>query len=107
MDYKIIISKRAEKNLDAIFKYLEKKWPEKVKNDFKLKLLREVDFLRQNPFMFPESLIKKNMRRCLITKHNVMYFRIKKNEVEIITIHDTRKKPKSLKLQFNNVQKFR
>ena len=98
MKYDITISKKAEENLKAIFEYLETNWSEKVRDDFKQKLLKEVDYLRQNPFMFPASQIKNGVRKCLITKHNTMYYQIESNEVEIITIHDTRKNPKSLKL---------
>ena len=98
MRYEITISERAKRKFDAVFKYLEQEWSEKVKNNFKLKLLKQVDFLRQNPFMFPESQVKKGIRKCLITKHNAMYYRVTNNEVEIITIHDPRSDPKSLKL---------
>ncbi|OQY04828.1 MAG: hypothetical protein B6I20_02340 [Bacteroidetes bacterium 4572_117] len=96
MEYQITISKRAEKRIDDIFEYLEQKWPNKVKEDFKIKLLKQVDFLRQNPHMFPVSQVKDGLRKCLITKHNALYYRIKEQEVEIITIHDTRQNPKTL-----------
>ena len=72
MEYKITISKRAEKKLDTLFKYLEQEWSGKVKNDFKLKLLKEVDYLRQNPYMFPATQTKKGVRKCIITKCNVL-----------------------------------
>ncbi len=91
MEYEVIISKRAEKNLKSIFEYLESEWSDKVKNNFKIKLLRQVDFLRKNPFIYPASRQKKEVRKCLITKHNAMYYRINKNKVEIITIQDTRR----------------
>ena len=48
--------------------------------------------------MYQPSNIKKGVRRCFITKHNAMYYKVKGKEVEIITIHDTRSDPKSLKL---------
>ena len=98
MRYKVTISERAEKNLDKVFEYLADNWPAKVKNDFKEKLYKEVNHLRQNPYMYQSSNIKKNVRRCFITKHNAMYYQVKGKEVEIITIHDTRTDPKSLKL---------
>ena len=98
MEYKVTISKRAEKYLDRVFDYLKQEWSEKVRNDFKMKLQKQVDLLRYNPYMFPVSQVKKGVRKCLITKHNAMYYKIKDNEVEIITIHDTRSNPKSLKL---------
>ena len=91
MEYKVTISKRAEKYLDRVFDYLKQEWSEKVRNDFKMKLQKQVDLLRYNPYMFPVSQVKKGVRKCLITKHNAMYYRINKNKVEIITIQDTRR----------------
>ena len=98
MRYKVTISERAENNLDKIFDYLEDNWPAKVKNDFKEKLYKEVNHLRKNPYMYQHSNIRKDIRRCIVTKHNAMYYRIKGREVEIITIHNTSNDPKSLKL---------
>jgi len=95
--YDVTISERAENNLDMIFEYLENNWSVKVQNDFKERLYKEVSYLRQNPQMYPYSNTRKDIRRCFITKHNAMYYRIKGKEVEIITIHNTSSDPKSLK----------
>jgi len=54
MEYEVTISKRAKRKIDSVFEYLEQEWSEKIKTDFKLKLLKQVEFLRQNPFIFPE-----------------------------------------------------
>ncbi|OQX76817.1 MAG: hypothetical protein B6D64_09290 [Bacteroidetes bacterium 4484_276] len=98
MKYKVSISERAEENLDKIFEYLEFHWSVKVKNDFKEALYKEVNRLRQNPYMYQPSNVKKSVRCCFITKHNAMYYKIIEKEIEIITIHDTRSDPKLLKL---------
>ena len=76
--YEIVISERADNNLKRIFDYLE------------------VKYIRENPYIFPVSTVKDNVRRCLITRHNAIYYRILGNVVEIITIQDTRSKPTSL-----------
>ncbi len=94
--YEIVISERADNNLKRIFDYLELNWSIKVKNNFKKDLEKEVKYIRENPYIFPVSNVKDNVRRCLITKHNAMYYRILGNVVEIITIQDTRSKPNSL-----------
>ena len=96
--YNVLISKRADNNLKRIFDYLELNWSVKVKNDFKKDLEKEVEYIRENPYIFPVSTVKDNVRRCVITKHNAMYYQVKENEVEIITIHDTRSDPDSLQL---------
>ena len=98
MKYEVTISERAEKNLDRIIKYLEENWSEKVKNNFIKKLNNEVNHLRVNPYINQASDLKNGVRQCFITEHNSMYYQVKENDVEIITIHDTRSDPKSLQL---------
>jgi plasmid stabilization system protein ParE len=94
--YTIIISQRAEDNLDTVINYLLIEWNENVKNKFLKSFKRIIHLLSINPFMFKEYSKKKRIRKCLITKHNAMFYRIVDYTVEIITIHDTRKKPNSL-----------
>ncbi len=96
--YQVTISENAQRKIENVFHYLEQEWSKKVKNDFKSKLLKQVDYLKQNPYMYPASEEKQDIRRCIITKHNIMYYRIVENDVEIITLHDTRSDPKSLDL---------
>ena len=97
MEYEVAISDRAEKNLDDIFEYLDGNWPKSVRDDFKAKLDKEVNYLRNNPYMYQASGIKEGVRRCFITEHNALYYQVNGNEVEIITIQDTRSNPKSFK----------
>lgn len=96
--YEIIISERAENNLDKIISYLLTQWNETVKNTFLDSFKKNLKLLSNNPFMFQVYSKRKNIRKCLISKQNAMYFRIVDNVVEIITIHDTRRNPKTLKL---------
>ena len=96
--YNVTISENAQRKIENVFRYLEIDWSEKISDEFKMKLLKYVEYLKQNPYMFPASQVKKDLRRCFITKHNAMYYRVKDNEVEIITLHDTRSDPESLKL---------
>lgn len=96
--YEIIVSERAENNLDKIISYLLTQWNETVKNDFLDRFKNTLKLLSKNPFMFQVYSKRKNIRKCLISKQNAMYFRIVDNVVEIITIHDSRRNPKTLKL---------
>lgn len=98
MRYKVTISQRAQANLMQILDYLEQNWSEKVKNSFLQKLRRVVGLISHNPYLFPASFRKNDIHKCVLTKHNVIYYRIVDDEVEIITIHDTRQKPDKLKL---------
>ncbi len=99
MQYQIYISETAERNLEYIFLYLQKEWSEKVKNNFKSQFLNYLELIKKNPFIFPSSNIKKEIRRCIITKHNALYYRVSNNVIEIITIQDTRQNPDNFKLK--------
>ncbi len=96
--YEIIISERAEDNLDKIITYLLSEWNETVKNNFLESFKKNLNFLSINPFVFQVYSKRKLIRKCLITKQNAMYYRIVDNVVEIITIHDARRNPKTVKL---------
>jgi hypothetical protein len=96
--YKVTISERAEKNLDEIIKYLDEEWGVRVKNNFLSKLIKIQYLISTNPFLFIGYSKHKKIYRCLITKHNFLYYKILRNEVQIITIQDTRKNPRKFKL---------
>ncbi|WP_031426919.1 type II toxin-antitoxin system RelE/ParE family toxin [Flavimarina sp. Hel_I_48] len=90
----IIISKTAEKNLDKIFEYLEGRWSLNVKHNFVEKLDTALELLKRDPNMFPESLSNQGLHKCVITKHNFIFYRFNSRWVKIITIFDTRQNPK-------------
>ena len=95
---KVAISERAENNLDDLMEYLETEWSARVKEHFRQKLLDTVKLISGNPNLFPVSEIKEGVHKCVLTKHNSMYYRITKHEIEIITIQDNRKNPEYLRL---------
>ncbi len=74
MEYKITISKRAKSNLENVIEYLKANWSERVLKDFLKKLQKKTDLIKQNPLMLASSEIKNDVRKCLITKHNAMYY---------------------------------
>lgn len=98
MAFHIVISEKAEKNLDKIISYLENEWSERVKQNFIRKLSVMINQIAHSPFMFPASEIKKNVRKCVVTKHTIVYYKVIEKEIEIITIQDSRQNPAFLKL---------
>lgn len=92
--YTVIFSKRAENNLDDLVYYLESEWSERIKHGFLEILKQKVALLREMPFSYQASTYRKNLRRCVVTKHTSIYYQIVDNEIEVVTIQDNRKKPK-------------
>ncbi|MEO7988572.1 MAG: type II toxin-antitoxin system RelE/ParE family toxin [Chryseolinea sp.] len=95
---KVTISERAERNLDNIVLYLETKWSVRIRDRFLGVLSMKIEQIVKTPHMYEASSKKKAVRRCVVTKHTALYYKAKKEEIEIVTIQDTRQNPNKLKL---------
>lgn len=98
MELKVTISKRAESNLKSITEYIELNWSIRAKNKFLENLLKKIDKLSKMAEMDEALDTKNSIRRCVVTRQTIMYYRVKKGEIEIITFQDARQDPKKRKL---------
>jgi plasmid stabilization system protein ParE len=96
--YHVSISHRAQDNLINILNYLEINWSERIKKAFSKRLIKLIRFISKDPYLFPISEFGQDVRKCMITKHNALYYRIKNNDIEIITIHDVRQNPDNFQI---------
>jgi len=95
----IIWSRLAEKDFAAILSYLNENWDEKVVNQF-IDLTEEIiGQISINPRQFPVIFKKEKIRKCVLTKHNTLFYRDTKSQVEILRIYDTRQDPDNLNLK--------
>jgi plasmid stabilization system protein ParE len=89
----IIWSPLAEKDFVLILDYLSKHWNSKVIHNY----IDEVDkLLKQistNPHQFPLIHKRRNIRKCVISKHNSIFYRVRRNGVDVLRIYDTRQEP--------------
>ncbi len=89
-------SPQAEKDLEKILDYLAIEW----ENSVSVKFLDLVDLILKqisiNPKQYP--LIHKtfNIRKCVLSKHNTLYYRNKRAAVEVVRIYDNRQDPEKL-----------
>lgn len=94
--WQIKLSKLAGKKLDLLLDYLEEEWSVRIANNFEEifedKLLHVAKF--------PDSCIKSkrflNLHICIVTKQTSFLYRIKFNEIEVITVFDNRSSFKSI-----------
>ena len=96
--YNIEWTDEALQNLDLIIAYLLNGWSEKILEKFAKKLDKRIITISRNPFTFPVSGIRKNVRRCVLSKQTTIYYEIKKDVVVILTLFDNRSDPNSLKI---------
>lgn len=94
----IIWSPQADKDLEEILSYLAEEW----ENSVSLKFLNLVDILLKqianNPRQYPLIHKSLNIRKCVLTRHNSLFYRNKRSAIEVVRIFDTRQDPE--KLQF-------
>ena len=93
----VIISSQAKEDIDNILFYLSQNWNQKVVDDFLKKLEIFYYLVSINPRLFGYFNKQKNIRKYVITKQNIIYYRNKKKEVQIITVFDIRQQPSRLK----------
>jgi plasmid stabilization system protein ParE len=87
------------KELEDTIEYLEENWTEKELQNLALNIEETLKLITQNPELFQVSEIKKNIRRAIIFSHNTMYYRVKNNQIEIISFFSNRQNPKKIKLK--------
>ncbi len=97
MSRKIVLSKRASKNLEKLLEYLQTKWSKRVKDNFIKKLDRSLQILKDKPDSSPKSDIVKGLCRCVVTKQTTVFYKFDSKNLYVVTIFDTRQNPDKLK----------
>lgn len=96
MPKQVFWSPQSESDLIQILDYLHRNWEVKVAVKF-INIIDEiVNQISLNPRQFPVIQKKKKIRKCVITKHNTLYYRASKEFVDILRIYDSRQDPHKL-----------
>ena len=97
MPRKIIWSPKSEEDFENILDYLSKEWDAEVT----LKFIDLIDILliqiSINPRQFPLIHKSLNIRKCVISKHNTLYYRNRRSHIELLRIYDNRQNPENLR----------
>ncbi len=96
MVFDLVFSKKASDDLHSILIYLEREWSLKVSKNFTKVLDRKLLQVASNPITYPAFKNKKQIRKCVVNKNISMFYRIRNREIQIITLFDNRKNPKTL-----------
>jgi plasmid stabilization system protein ParE len=96
MAKKIIWSNEAIKSFDDVLGYLKENWTEKEIDNFILQTGAAVDLISEFPFMF-RKYNKHNIRAALITKHNLLVYKVYRTQIIILNFWDTRQNPSKKK----------
>jgi plasmid stabilization system protein ParE len=96
--YNIRWTDNALEELAETIHYLEINFTEK-ENKYLAKEIERITFLiAKNPALFPQSGIKKGVRKVVVAKFNTLYYRINTDSVEILSFFSNRQHPGKIKL---------
>lgn len=95
--YKILWTDHALSELAQTILYLEQNFSDKEIQKLAQKIENTIELISHNPNLFPKSE-KKNVHKAVILKYNTLYYRIKGDIVEIISLFSNRQSPKKRKI---------
>jgi plasmid stabilization system protein ParE len=96
--FKLFWSDRALGDLKAIIAYLADNWTEKEIQKFSRRLEKRLLVIADNPRLFPKTNRKRHIRRSVLSKHIVIYYKAERSMVTILTLFDPRQDPYRLQL---------
>ena len=98
MRYKIIVRPEAELTFNQNLDYLALEWNNKVMNQFLDRVDEIIQKIKENPFSFPLYGYENNVRKAIINKRMILYYRIiDDTKIELLTFWNTYRNPKDLK----------
>lgn len=99
MPKEIIWSPLSISDIENTIEYLSDAWNKQVINEF----LDEVDLSLKHialyPRLYPVINKKMKVRKCVVSKHNTIFYQEKKSTIQLLRIFDTRQHPEKLKLK--------
>ncbi len=96
MAKEVILTPLAITNYEDIIAYLIANWGTVVTNNFIERFENICELLAENPDIFPFVSKTKQIQKCVLTKHNVIYFKETPDVIKILVLFDTRQDPDKL-----------
>ncbi len=92
MAREVIWTPRAEEDLLTVCSYLDREWGERVKRAFLAEVEEVVDCILTFPNIYCSSG-HADIHEALVTKHNLLFYRITEGRIYLLTLWDTRQDP--------------
>jgi len=96
MPKQIIWSPLAESDFLSILDYLHGNWEMNVVQAFIDITFTSISQISGNPRLFPLINKDRKIRKCVLTRHNSLFYRDGKDSIEILRIFDNRQDPHKL-----------
>jgi plasmid stabilization system protein ParE len=89
---------RALEDYDKLLEYLYDEWGEEITRRVINEINQTIVRIQTSPEQFPVFLQRRNVRRCLASPQTSIFFKVKKDYIEISALFDNRQNPKKRKL---------
>ena len=99
MPKEIVWSPLSEADFEKVLEYLHESWNEQVTLNFLADIEKILAQISYQPKQFPLVNKKIKVRKCVVSKHNTIFYREKRECLELLRIFDTRQTPSKLKFQ--------
>ena len=96
MAKEVIMTPIALSDFRNVVNYLTYKWGITATNSFIDRFEKVTVLLSENAGIYPFFDKAKQLQKCVITKHNILYFIETEAVVKILFVFDTRQDPKKL-----------
>ncbi|WP_353138244.1 type II toxin-antitoxin system RelE/ParE family toxin [Pseudopedobacter sp.] len=96
---KVFLSELAESKLLNLSEYILENWGLSARDLFIKKLKQKISQISSQPDSCPVSSEFNGLYKCVVTRQTTFYYRVltNENEIEVITIFDSRQHPDKLK----------
>ena len=91
MAKEIIWSDNAEQDLLAVVVYLKNEWSVKIAETFLLAVHQKANLLSVQPFLGRKTSFRSDLRKFFVTKYNIFFYSVHKNQIIIHRVKDTRR----------------
>jgi plasmid stabilization system protein ParE len=96
---KVFLTKRAVGNYRSIQRFLLENWSAKVSKEFEQKVLSFFEMVERFPQIGSIETGENDIRGFLLSKHTKVFYRIKGNQIIILSFFNTRSNPNSKDLK--------
>lgn len=105
MAYQVVIPEAVFDTLNSIISYLEENWSKKIAENFIVAFYEKINIISKNPKVGRKHSQKIFIRKILITGHNVLYYDVCDDKVNLLGIFFNVQNPKKNKFEVLRTKK--
>ncbi|MEX2592884.1 MAG: type II toxin-antitoxin system RelE/ParE family toxin [Anditalea sp.] len=91
-------SLRARHEEIELLEYVVRKFGQKKAKEIYVCIEKTLDRISKAPEMYRESNKRKGLRKCVFSKQTSIYYRIREDQIEVVSFRPNRKDPKKFKV---------